>query len=228
MQSTWDLNLTNPVYLEMNSLFGSLALWPLTEILNQIISQDNHIREKMSAFSGRTLTIFGQEPDINITVNFEETKIHLSMISSKILAIEPDVNISGSSSDLLQLLFDGKNRPLANPKINISGDPQLAQDLYTTINELDLHWADYLAPFLGDVLSNQIDQASLDVKNWVQHTDRSIKRNLDEYLKEEASLVPDDNQLETFGNRLDLLKIASDRLQARINLLNSRLDKLSS
>jgi ubiquinone biosynthesis protein UbiJ len=211
----------------MNSLFGSLVLWPLAEILNKIISQDNHIREKMSAFSGKTLTICGRVPDINITVNFEATKIHLSAINAETLAIEPDATISGSSRDLLQLLLDGKNRPLANPKISISGDAKLSQDLYTTINELDLHWADYLAPYLGDILSNQIDQASSDVKNWARNTDQSIKRNLDEYLKEEVSAVPDESQLETFDDRLDLLKIASDRLQARIHLLNGSLDKLS-
>ena len=91
-----------------------------------------------------------------------------------------------------------------------------------------MRWQDYLAPFLGDVITNELEQVADSSRRWSKHANASVRRNIDDYLREETHLLPDRNEVAAFSDGLDRLKLDIDRIQARARLLNERLDNLLS
>ncbi|MCH7891063.1 MAG: sterol-binding protein, partial [Gemmatimonadetes bacterium] len=68
------------------------------------------------------------------------------------------------------------------------------QELYNTLNELDLDWEDYLAPLLGDIVTNELGLFAEDARQWSRGAGESMRRNVDEFLIEEAKVVPSREQ----------------------------------
>ncbi len=50
-----------------------------------------------------------------------------------------------------------------------------------------------------------------------------MRRNVRDYLSEEARLVPTALEVDSFSNRLDHLRLGIDRLEAKTELLQRRL-----
>jgi ubiquinone biosynthesis protein UbiJ len=206
-----------------------MALWPIEQILNRILSTDSHAASQLAPFSGKTLQIITRAPHITATLMFEQDQIRFNAIDSEVLAINPDATISGSTNDLLKLLLSRpEDRPLANPQITLSGDASFIQDLYSTLLSMDIDWEDYLAPFLGDVITNEVSQFAEDARNWSREARVSLRRNVDDYLKQEARYFPHREQVDKFNDELDQLKLRIDRVKARTDLLCQRLDRLSN
>ena len=84
---------------------------------------------------------------------------------------------------------------------------------------------DYLSPFLGEILTHELGQASVQARQWSAQARENLGRNVDAYLKEELQLLPDRERMRHFSNQLDHLRLRLDRLRARTELLQSRLDK---
>lgn len=211
----------------MNQFLGSIALWPVEEILNQLLINDSFVASKLAPFKAKVIEINCSNPRLSITLQFGEDKLKLSAVDSSILQCNPDSIITGKASDLLQLLVGSEHRPLANTAVSIKGDAHLVQELYNTLNELDLDWADYLAPLLGDIVTNELGQFAEDARHWSSGAGKSIRRNVDEFLKEEAKVVPSRQQVDSFNSKLDRLKINIDRVKARVDQVQERLEKLT-
>lgn len=213
----------------MNQFFGSIALWPAEQILNQIIKSDDYIAEQLAPYAGKNIEVIAQSPQLNLMIRIEHSRLSLSALDSASLAIESDANIEGKVGDLLELLtLDPDKRPLANPAIRLSGDVHLINDLFQTIQSLDIDWQDYLAPLIGDVATNQASTLGDNARNWANQARSSLQRNLEDYLKEEKRLVPHRNQIDHFDNELDNLKLKIDRMKARAEHIVGRIDRLSN
>jgi ubiquinone biosynthesis protein UbiJ len=212
----------------MNQFLGSLALWPVTEIINRLIANDPHISARLLPFRHKMIEIVATAPSMTMTLQFEPGGIKLGAIDCQTLQLKPDARIDGKAADLLELLTQSDKRPLANTAISIAGDAELVQEVYNTLNDLDLDWEDYLAPLLGDVMSNELGQIGSAAKTWTTQAGNKLGRNLDEYLKGEASVLPDRAAVENFSNSLDQLKLNIDRLSARAELLHNRLNRLTN
>ncbi|MCH7817406.1 MAG: SCP2 sterol-binding domain-containing protein [Proteobacteria bacterium] len=211
----------------MNQFLGSIVLFPIEQILNQLLKNDAHLAKRLSPFAGKVIQVKSSMPTISLTLSFDAGRIRLSAIDSETLMLNPDAIISGRSSDLLDLIIiKSDRRPLANKAISISGDVLLVQDIYHTLMDLDIDWEDYLAPLLGDVITNEIGQFADDVRQWSDGAKRSMQRNVDDYLKEEIRVVPGRAEVDSFGDDLDRLKLDIDRLQARTDNLCKRLDQV--
>ena len=78
------------------------------------------------------------------------------------------------------------------------------------------------------MITNELEQVADSSHRWSKHASASVRRNIDDYLREETNLLPDRNEVAAFGDVLDRLKLDIDRIQARARLLNDRLDILLS
>ncbi len=209
-------------------MLTSLALWPVEQLLNQIVRNDEHVARQLQAFAGKTVEIRSRHPALTFVLRIEKTSLHLSGVDAATLGLTPDARLEGEASELLQLLLsDEANRPLANRNLTISGDTEFFQEFYQRLHRLDLRWDDYLAPLLGDVITQQASQTQHKARDLARDTSTRIKRNLEDYLKEEARLVPHEYAVEQFQEELDALKLRIDRAAARTALIKSRLDQVS-
>ena len=211
----------------MNQFFGSLALLPVEKILNAIAGSDAHVVKKLSAFDSKCIEVVSLSPDFSLSIRFEDGTIKLSAIDSQTLGIQPDATISGKAESLLSLLATkSDHRAMADAAIDISGDATLVQDLQMTIESLDIDWQDYLAPILGDVLSNELGDIQSSARDWSKSASTSMHRGVRDYLTEEARLVPSELEVDSFSNRLDQLRLSTDRVAAKTELLKRRYSLL--
>ena len=213
----------------MIQILKSLALLPVEKILNHLLRNDPYLAAQLAPFDGKTIEVQSTAPTTAICCSIDRGAIRLSSLGSEYVGLHADAVIVGRAVDLVNMLFtDNSSRALANPAILISGDAVLVQELYGTIRKLDIRWQDYLAPFLGDVITNELEQVADSSHRWSKHASASVRRNIDDYLREETNLLPDRNEVAAFGDVLDRLKLDIDRIQARARLLNDRLDILLS
>lgn len=213
----------------MIQILKSLALLPVEKILNQLLRNDPYLAAQLAPFDGKTIEVQSTAPTTAICCSIDRGAIRLSSLGSEYVGLHADAVIAGRAVDLVDMLFtDNSNRALANPAISISGDAVLVQELYGTMRKLDIRWQDYLAPFLGDVITNELEQVADSSRRWSKNASASVRRNIDDYLREETNLLPDRNEVAAFSDVLDRLKLDIDRIQARARLLNERLDNLLS
>jgi len=209
-------------------MFASLALWPVEQLLNRFIANDAHVGNQLRPFAGKTIEIVSRAPEMSIVLLLDEKRVRLCAGPAQRLAVKPDARIAGKAADLLALLTgDPDQRPLANPALEISGATELIQDLFRAMQSLDLQWEDYLAPLLGDTLTEHGSRLQRESSAWVKDSRQRINRNIEDYLKEEAHSVPHEQAVAAFQDDLDALKLQIDRAAARTHLLRTRLDKLS-
>ena len=213
----------------MNQFLESLALLPVEKILNAIVARDAHIAKKLVAFDSKCIEVVSFRPGFSLSIRFEDDSIKLSAIDSQSLGIQTDATITGNAESLLGLLTKNSNqRALADSAIDISGDATLVQDLHVTIESLDVDWQDYLAPILGDVLSNELGEIQSNARDWSKSTGTSMHRGVRDYLSEEARLVPSELEVDSFSNRLDQLRLSIDRVTAKTELLKRRYSLLEN
>lgn len=211
----------------MNQFLGMLALLPIEKILNGLASHDPHIVAQLRDFDGKAIEINSHSPGFSICIIFDEGHIKLSAIDSASLMCEPDASIAGKAEDLLELLLSRQeSRALANTAISITGDAVLVQELYNVLGNLDLDWEDYLSPILGDILSNEVGKFSRKAKSLSKSANSSMQRNLHDYLVEETRAVPPREELDSFSDDLDHLRLNIDRAAALAEQIRSRLENL--
>ena len=212
----------------MNQFLGSLALLPVEKLLNAIVRRDPHIAKKLVAFDSKCIEVVSLRPDFSVSIRFEDDTIKLSAIDTQTLGIQADATITGNAENLLGLLTKKSDqRALADAAIDISGDATLVQDLHVTIESLDVDWQDYLAPILGDVLSNELGEIQSNARDWNKSTGTRMHRGVRDYLSEEARLVPSELEVDSFSNRLDQLRLSIDRVAAKTELLKRRYSLLA-
>jgi len=210
-------------------MLTSLALWPAEQLLNQLIRSDEHLARQLLPFTGKCIEIRSRKPSLNIVMRIEADSVRLSGVDAHTLGISPDASIEGEASELLRLLLtDESIRPLANPELTISGDTEFFQQLYQCLHSLDLRWDDYLAPLLGDILTEQLQQAQKSTGNFVRDTGERMKRNVEDFLKEEVQLVPHEYAFEQFQHDLEALKLRLDRAEARAARIKTLVDSRES
>lgn len=201
----------------------------MEKILNQLLRNDPYLIAQLAPFDGKTIEVLSTSPSTAITCTIDAGALRISTLGSEKLALHPDAVISGRSVDLVNMLVqDTDGRALANPAISISGDAVLVQELYRTIRKLDIRWQDYLAPLLGDVITNELERVTVSAEKWSKNAHDSMRRNIDDYLKEETHLLPGRSEVANFSDELDRLKLDIDRIQARAQRINARLDNLLS
>ena len=213
----------------MNELLGPIAIRPVEELLNRILAKDSYLRSRLKIFSGKSLQISVYPPGITVTVLFERDRIRLLSSPAELLDIEITASISGNVSELIPLLIEKPDRrPLSNPAITVTGDVNFIQDIYASLHNLDIDWEDYLAPMLGNLITNELSQFGEDLQEWSQQVSSNMRRNVDEYLKEEERIFPKKEQLRDFSEELERLKLKIDRVKAKFNVLYERLDRLNN
>lgn len=211
----------------MNPLLGSLALAPLEQAFNFLIKEDPHLANLLEPFETKTVEVKIRQPSITVCMFLEHDRIRLSSQSAATLGIEADASIEAPAGTLFSMLTSRTNA-LVNTEMQISGDIELVQDLLRALHKADIQWQDLVGSVFGDVVSRHMQQLAEAGTEWRTQANARIKRNLDDYLKEEARVVPHSLDTARFAEQAHDLRLQLDRLSARTQALNARLDKLIS
>jgi ubiquinone biosynthesis protein UbiJ len=127
----------------------------------------------------------------------------------------PDVQLLPDLSALPQWLSGGKFGDL----FRVAGDGVLAADLAHALADFD--WALALRPYLGDIAASRVDQLLQGLTGWRTRAVESAGRNLAEYAVYEQALLAEPYAVREFIAEVDRLREDADRLEARLNLLET-------
>ncbi len=210
------------------SFLGTVILTPIEIMLDRLIAHDPHTVAQVERFDGKLLEIIAEQASsspLALCIAFRGASIKLNLASSEALMQTPDAKIVGSRSDLLNLLTQAADdRALSNPDLTVSGDANFVQALYHLASNLDLRWDDYLAPFIGDVASHELARVGSELREWRRESVASLSASVDEYLTEEARILPSANEVTELRDRFDSLRLRMDRADARLSRLEAERD----
>lgn len=128
---------------------------------------------------------------------------------------EPDTWVAGAAADLLRLGFADQPGP-HGARAEITGDVALGQAFQQVFRDIEFDAEEYLAPYLGDALAHEVGRGARAAAGWLARAFDSLADSGGEYLREEANAAPGEHELQDFIRRVDELRDAVERLEARM------------
>lgn len=138
---------------------------------------------------------------------------------------EPDTRLRGTPLALARLGISREvDAGAFASDIEISGDTETGQRFKEALDAVELDWEEWLSRATGDALAHRLGSAVRRFSDYLDRAAGTLVKDADEYLHEEARLVPAKIEIENFMDDVDLLRMGVDRLEARVRRLQSRLD----
>lgn len=139
-----------------------------------------------------------------------------------------DATIAGSLGSLIKLSqSDDSASAMLESDVEIKGDLRTAQAFSRLLSDASIDWEELLSHWVGDIAAYQAGSAVRSSNEWVKESAEAMKLNTAEYLSEESRLVVAEAEINEFIETVDTLRMATDRLAARIAVLKARQGKES-
>lgn len=136
-------------------------------------------------------------------------------------------SVTGEASDFTELATSSDpTATLINGRLELDGDSAPLIELQKILARLDMDWEAPLVSSLGDVAGHQLAEVLRHAFDWGKQASKSLTRQLDEFIHEEARLTPPRLEVEDFYADVRELQMRVDRLQSRSERLRQRLQKL--
>jgi ubiquinone biosynthesis protein UbiJ len=138
----------------------------------------------------------------------------------------PDCLIRGTPLGLARMgMAERKETQVIKGEVEIEGDTTLAQAFNRALAGLDVDWEEQLARVIGDPFAHQVGTQVRAAARWGQKTSESLTADLQEYLQEEARLLPTRYEIEAFLAQVDMLRDDVERAEARVERLTRQISE---
>ncbi len=182
---------------------------PLLAALNPLLATQPSAKARLAGHAGKHIRL--ALPGINLDLAVDETGAFTCAPADT----EPSLSLSPDPAALPRWLTGGKLHELFRSE----GDGVLAVDLTKALDDFD--WVLALRPWLGDIAASRVDLFLRGLGPWRDKALESAGRNLAEYAIHEQAILAEPNAIQTFVVEVDALREATDRLEARLKLLES-------
>lgn len=192
-----------------------LALLPIEQGVNHALSYAPATLIALAPYQGQLLALHITQLG-SFYLRFIPEGISLSRDNSA----EVDAAMLGSVSDFLQLArADNKADALINSAIDMSGDSDLPIKLARILESLDIDWEALITPITGGLIAHQLGRGLRQLSRFGQQHLANLKVASKQFAEDERQWVASKQDIEYFAEGVDHLKLATDRLQARIEQL---------
>ena len=186
-----------------------------------VLRMDPDTQSRLSAIDGKVIRLNVVSPQFSVVVSVADGHISLDQpVSDDLDGVTADTTISGSLRDLRSLI--DSNDALYKGAIKIEGDIGVSHQLKQIMSQLDPDWQDAVSPYLGDGITHRLDMVQSGFTRWLKRTGEALRMNTSEYLQEEAELLAAESQVRVFGEDVDEVRAAADRLDARVRQLENK------
>lgn len=138
-----------------------------------------------------------------------------------------DAAIRGPALALLKQLREQDTSPAALMRagIEIDGDPQLTQQFVKILKDLDIDLESALGDLVGDLAAHQISEIARTGLGWLGRTGKTLLQQSRQFLAEERRVLVTPRQFARFRDDVEELREDTDRAEARLRLLQERLQR---
>ena len=195
----------------IDPMLTSASCAALEKAINSSLSLDPTTQNKLAAYAGKTIRIACTKPEIIFYMRIDSSIRILQYCEDTV-----DAGLEGPSHEWLALLAaDDAASALINGKLKMQGDSSLFLELKTIGAQIDLDWEGYIARFIGDVPAHFAGKAAGSLMGFGQQTRQTLLRTVDNFLHEEARILPTRIECENLYTQLRDLEMHIDRLEAK-------------
>lgn len=123
--------------------------------------------------------------------------------------------LMGASSTPARSFFSGE--------VLIEGDLSVGHQFQQLFEQLDIDIEEQLSRVTGDVIAHKVGNFFRKANQWQQENVNSLQLNIKEFLQDETRDLPPAPEVNLQTQKIDQLKEDFDRLEARINRLDTQL-----
>lgn len=188
--------------------------------LNRVLRLDPTALPRLARLAGRIIEIDCSAPAMQLFALVEEDGLRLA--SS--WAADADCRLRAPASSLVRLLVSRqKTAVLHEPQVSIDGDSGVLMSLAEVLQDLELDWEYEASRWLGPVGAQLLGTGVRTPSRWLRESGDSLRQDLADYLTEESRALVGQQEAEARFSEIDELKLALDRLEARIERLAHNL-----
>lgn len=222
-------------------MWSILALGAVERGIHHFINLDAITRIQLNQLQGQLLRVVIDSPQLSVDVFFDDNKVRLEPTvtghssAPSIFETRPfdeQVRISEATAtlhvknvvELLKLLV-GDADQIGN--IPLTGDYHLLQDIQRIMQQAEPDLAAHLSPWIGPTLAHELAKIGLVPKQ----LKRSLQSHLffaEDALKEDSGLFAPRWQMDDLNQATRQLNQDIDRLEARLQQLNSQFNRTNN
>jgi len=188
--------------------------------LNKYLSLDEDVAVFLQPLTGKIIAVTIQP--------FNET-VYLCPTTQSIQIIDfyegtVDTTLTGSLSALgLMGLSSTPARSFFSGEVLIEGDLSVGHKFQKLFEQLDIDLEEQLSHVTGDVIAHKVGHFFRSANQWHQENLKTVQLNIREFLQDETQDLPPAPEVNRLTQQVDQLKEDFDRVEARINRLNTKL-----
>lgn len=189
-------------------------------VLNKTLTLDPEMPAKLTAFSGKVISIHFKDIEKTLFLLPENNRIHVASHYEG----EVDTCMSGSPISIMKMMMKPNVATLLlKGEVEISGDIHLGNEFKKLFRGMQLDWQQPLSKVIGDNATQLVESKSKKIHAWAKKSIFSTSQSISEYLQEESKDIVTETELEIFNQQVDELRNSGDRLQARYTALSNKL-----
>lgn len=160
---------------------------------------------------------------MDMGVSASQPMLRMSVEGGNLRFTAPDENpsavtLSGGWRRLLDLLGGDHT----GPGLDLRGDPAVAEGFARLLKHCRPNPEEELARFTGDALAHEAGDAARAAAGWAGDAAGSLRRNLRDFVQEEARLSPTRVEFDAFSGEVERLRDSVARVGARVQALSKR------
>lgn len=192
----------------------------LEKALNVLIDLDPENKTLLSGLQGQVIRLHIQGPDLDIYLFVHPDDIEvMSAFDGDI-----DTTISGRAASLMAMRESSGG--LFSGDVEITGNIEAGKKFKRYMDALDIDWEEHLSKLIGDTAAYQTGLLFNKVKNFLEESSQNLHTNFGEYFTEEVELTAPESEVKRFEEGVDNLRMAADRISARISVLEKKQENL--
>lgn len=201
-------------------MITTVALRSFERSINSLLQTDPANQAKLAPLAGRVISIEIQEWPKPVFLTVTAGKIGLASEHEE----AADIAIKGSAWPMLQLLKGSSPADVRQSGVEIQGDLTVAQQFSNIARTLDIDWEEKLSHWVGDIAAHRIGRFVRGTSAEIKVAQEQFSQAVTEYMKYESGLFPAKEEVDDFLTEIDNVRLAMDRLEAKINQLTQRKD----
>ncbi|WP_333982852.1 ubiquinone biosynthesis accessory factor UbiJ [Ectopseudomonas khazarica] len=186
--------------------------------LNRVLRLDDTALPRLQALSGKVIAVQCQSPTLELFILPNGDGLRLAAQWHA----PADCTLTAPAASLARLaLSRDKTAVLHRPDVSLDGDSAALLQLAEILQDLELDWEYEVSRWLGPVATTLLASHLRSRVNLASNGAASLRQDLADYLAEESRTLVGQREADVRFAELDRLKLALDRLEARIERLTS-------